>query len=123
MAELSQRLEKLLLDMDQLYAKLLGRLSLRDQEEARTMFQLVCFEAAESYHLGVSLRQLKRAVATLQNGISGLARNSMDQLERFRNRLRELRAGVFWKKPSIKKPLLLMTLLIEPRSVPKGMVE
>ena len=95
MVELSQRLEELPSDMNQLYAKILGRLSSRDHEEAKMMFQLVCFEVSDSYHQGVSLRQLKEAVAILQNSIPGLTRgDSPDELERFRNRLRAKSGGL-----------------------------
>ena len=97
--ELNQRLEEIPSDMDELYAHIFRRMNSRDHEEVRSMFQLVCF--AESFrhmnrHLnGINLRQLKEAVAFLQNGTAEAGHHdSVEDLERFRKRLKAKSGGL-----------------------------
>ena len=97
--ELNQRLEELPSDMEELYAHIFRRMNSRDHEEVRSMFQLVCF--AESFehidrHLNcINLRQLKEAVAILQNGTAEAGQHdSVEDLERFRKRLKAKSGGL-----------------------------
>lgn len=91
--KLNQRLEALPSDMEELYAHIFRRISSKDREEAKLIFQLVCF--AQEFDQGTSrvkfinLRQLKEAVAISQNKIAESAdHNSVDGLERFRRQLK-----------------------------------
>ena len=92
---MSQRLEKLPSDMDELYANIFARMNTRDQEEAKVVFQLVCFAVPDDDSHGLNLRQLKEAVAFSQNSIHGFARDdSTDGFGRFRNRLKAKSGGL-----------------------------
>ena len=96
--ELNQRLEALPSDMFELYTNILSRMTPRDQEEARLMFQLVCF--ARSYHgsshVGsINLRILKEAVAIAQNNVAAPSQSvSVNELERFRKRFKAKSGGL-----------------------------
>ena len=96
--ELNQRLEALPSDMFELYTNILSRMTLRDQEEARLMFQLVCFARSSfgsSHVLCIRLRILKEAVAIAQNNVAVPAQSvSVDELERFRKRFKAKSGGL-----------------------------
>ena len=98
--ELNQRLEELPSDMEELYAHIFRGMNSRDHDEARIMFQLVCFAqvmSPNSFHSiqYLNLRQLKEAVAISQNDGSNSGRhNPVEELERFRKRLKAKSQGL-----------------------------
>lgn len=95
--ELNQRLEALPSDMEELYADMFRRMNSRDREEARLMFQLVCFQQCYEFSdvKHINLRQLKEAVAISKNNVGDSAQHSpADELERFRKRLKAKSGGL-----------------------------
>ena len=99
MNELYQRLKELPSDLEQLYAHILRRMNSRDHEEAKIMFQLVCFVQDYGQDYGqrklMNLRQLKEAVAICKSDISEIGRHdSFEELERFRRRLKAKSGGL-----------------------------
>ena len=93
--ELYQRLEALPPDMEELYAYIFKRMSSRDHEEARLMFQLVCFAQRTGKVDSINLRQLKEAVAISQNDIPGVGQHDcVEGLERFRKRVKAKCGGL-----------------------------
>ena len=94
--ELYQRLEALPPDMEELYAYIFSRMHSRDREEARILFQLVCFAQQpfrdDDY---INLRQLKEAAAIVQNVVSEPENSSsFEELEGFRRRLKAKSGGL-----------------------------
>ena len=93
--ELYRRLEALPSDMEELYAYIFKRMNSKDHEEARLMFQLVCFAEGTHEVDTINLRQLKEAVAILQDDISGFGQHdSVEGLERFRKRVKAKCGGL-----------------------------
>lgn len=93
-SETLQRLDNLPSGMEELYARIMGRMSSKDRQEARLMFQLVCF-AQELEGEPLNLTQLEEAIA-IANGktLDVTQRDTPDALTKFRRRMRAKSGGL-----------------------------
>ena len=94
--ELNRRLDEVPLEMNEIYSKIFGRMSLGDQHDARLMFQLVCFaEGSSEDSNGLTILQLKEAVDVANNRTVDPAHESRpSELQKFRRALRAKSGGL-----------------------------
>ena len=94
--ELNRRLDEVPREMNEIYAKIFGRMSPGDRQDAQLMFQLVCFVIESSHRsFGLTLLQLKEAVGVAKNGaVDPADERRPSELERFRRTLRAKSGGL-----------------------------